>query len=393
MDIRVYLDVTGLVFFQLFASVKSSSTLSKAGTLPTLCNSICVKFNEFVEEIATYNQWIGRGRCRDVQQRERRKRRRRMNGKGQMMEGPRKRPWVRVSTQNDTLRLAHTLHDGKRPHSSSCQETQDINAQGPTATYQFFFFNPNSVADAQTVAEESVTSMSVREARHQHINSSGVVENRKSCETPQPVYYPGSQRIATHCPHSYRLIPKPCRRRMQHRKCNGTSNEGKPEAEWNLWEHSHAASSRAREPLPPGLLLQWEECGWAWGPSSHSRPSPRRATHVDSGFSQPFVSSRATVVLMRKNTMTRKSWQSATKQLQLQHRRAHRRTCPTNPSENHRFRADESSLTYSWDVSCSSCCGARHWDSEVFSRDSSHTRVFLNKCLNRWSMCRSSRLW
>ena len=99
---------------------------------------------------------------------------------GRVRAGPRKQtdPEGKRRTCSNTRavreRLVHTLHDGQRaPHytSPNKKKSQD-RSRRPTITMDYYFMKMKPVVDTQTMAEESVTCIAVKEDRHQNIMSS-----------------------------------------------------------------------------------------------------------------------------------------------------------------------------------------------------------------------------
>ena len=73
-----------------------------------------------------------------------------------------KRKGLTRSNTHAVPRLVHTLHDGQRSHSSSRVRSEDLSRR-PTAAMDYYFHKPNSIASPQTIPDESVTCIAVKE--------------------------------------------------------------------------------------------------------------------------------------------------------------------------------------------------------------------------------------
>ena len=79
-------------------------------------------------------------------------------------------------------RSAHTVHDGQMSHSSVSMKGSEDLSRKPVTAMDYYFLKPNSTASSQTIPDESVTCIAVKEDRHHNIMSSVVL--KKGTEAP-----------------------------------------------------------------------------------------------------------------------------------------------------------------------------------------------------------------
>ena len=97
------------------------------------------------------------------------------------------------NTKQHTCHSAYGAHcmmgRGRTHHHVSKKSSEDLSRR-PTIVKDYYFLMPNSTANSQTIPEESVTCIAVKEDRHQHIMSGVVL--KKGIEEPW-----ASERVAT----------------------------------------------------------------------------------------------------------------------------------------------------------------------------------------------------
>ena len=65
-------------------------------------------------------------------------------------------------------KLVHPWHDGQRTHHHVTRQESDDQSRRPTIAMDYNLMKMKSVANAQTMLEESVTCIAVKEDRHQN---------------------------------------------------------------------------------------------------------------------------------------------------------------------------------------------------------------------------------
>ena len=73
---------------------------------------------------------------------------------------------------------AHTARRAEVALIITCRSRTEDTARTPTIVMDHYFLKPNSTVNSETVSDESVTCIAVKEDRHQNIMSSVVIEER-----------------------------------------------------------------------------------------------------------------------------------------------------------------------------------------------------------------------
>ena len=105
-----------------------------------------------------------------------------VEGEGEVRTGPRNRPIAREREEHEATHMpfrdwcAHCMMDrGRTHHHVSKKRSEDLSIR-PITAMDYYFLKPNSTANSQTIPDESVTCIAVKEDRHQNIMSSGVLK-------------------------------------------------------------------------------------------------------------------------------------------------------------------------------------------------------------------------
>ena len=105
------------------------------------------------------------------------------DGRVQAQETDCKRKGRTRSNTHAIPRLVHTLHDGRgRTHHHVSKKRSEDLSRRPTIVMDYYFLKPNSTSNSQTIPDESVTCIAVKEDRHQNMMSS--VFLKKCIEEP-----------------------------------------------------------------------------------------------------------------------------------------------------------------------------------------------------------------
>ena len=101
---------------------------------------------------------------------------------------PRNKPTAREKEEHEATHMpfcdwcAHCkMGRGRTHHHVSKKRTEDLSRR-PTIAMDYYFLKPNSTANSQTIPDESVTCIAVKEDTHQNIKSSVVL--KKGIEEP-----------------------------------------------------------------------------------------------------------------------------------------------------------------------------------------------------------------
>ena len=98
--------------------------------------------------------------------------------------GPRNKPTAREREEHEATHMpfrdwcTHCMMGrGRTRHHVSKKRSEDLSRRA-TSVMDYSFLKPNSIADSQTIPDESVTCIAVKEDRHQNIMGKG--ESRKN---------------------------------------------------------------------------------------------------------------------------------------------------------------------------------------------------------------------